>query len=101
MKFKPGDKVWIDCDGTGFLPQGTYAGVALEEDPMWLCGDGSPLWRVDFEGYVPPPGVEAFLASPRNMRPRFDPPEQKEPRREATGTWGSCVWKPAREEVLT
>jgi hypothetical protein len=89
MKFKAGDKVWIDVCENPIVPVGSWPGVVIDLCPFF----GPGLWIVDIEGFEPPPG-DAFVSNERYMRPRFDPPPQQEPKREAVGSWDQCVWKP-------
>jgi len=98
MNFKPGDKVWIDIPPPGYtLQAGTYAGVAVRPA-------GRPMppgsWIVDVEGHQPPSGCE-FASHEHYMRRRDDPPPQKQIKREETGDWELCPWRPASvpEEV--
>ena len=94
MNFKPGDKVWVITLFAlpGDLPVGTSAGVIIEPSPIGVGG-----WRLVIEGY---PAWDTWCAHQNCLRPRHDPPPQQEPKREATGSWDHCVWKPAttREE---
>lgn len=93
MKFKPGDKVWVLSARSlpGDRPVGVDAGVILGPCPHW-----DDWWDLEIEGAGAP-----WCAHQDYIRRRDDPPPQQEPKREATGNWDSCVWKPAREEVLT
>jgi hypothetical protein len=89
MKFKPGDKVWVDNGPGGMFAPGTYAGVLIRPSDTYA----PPCWVLDIEGISPPPGT-TLSAPEAALRPRFDPPPEQEPKREAVGSWDQCVWKP-------
>ena len=100
MKFKPGYKVWVHIRGGdgAILQPGDYRGVVTAErcevSRCWFNAPG--YWIVDVEGHFL---GNNFHAHENSLSPRDDPPAQQEPKREATGKWDSCVWKPEREEV--
>ena len=100
MNFKPGDKVWIDNAAGGHYPGGTYAAVLISAKPHRPTANPTTgWWTADIDGIPPYKGLYP-LAHESNMRRRDDPPQQ-EPKREATGEWDLCPWRPAsvREEV--
>lgn len=87
----PGQKVWIANEG-GRYPASVYAAIAVAPatGPRWVGHPG--WWWVDIEGIG-----NGLFGHQQQMSPRDDPPPQQEPKREQTGHWDSCVWKPARE----
>lgn len=103
MKFKPGDKVWmlvIGGDSSIIAPGNYAAAIAASHCSAPSCWfNGQPgYWVVDVEGHYMGGN---FHAHENCLIPRDDPPPAQEPKREATGQWDSCVWKPSREEALT
>lgn len=83
-----GQKVWFDCRGGRQIPDGTYAAVVIAP----YIGDG--WWAVELEEEAIP---FPRMAHQNHLRARDDPPPQQEPKRETTGNWDACVWKPSRE----
>lgn len=100
MKFKPGDKVWIDSripSRVGDMPAGTYAAVVIGYEGSFMTTGGytDEFWEVSLEGLTLPPRHRAF-SSESIMRHRDDPPPQQEPKRDKVGSWDSCVWRPKK-----
>lgn len=101
MKFKPGDKVWVNVlggDGSILAP-GSYAAVIAASHcsvPSCWFNSQPGYWVVDVEGHD---FGGNFHAHENSLTRRDDPPAQEEPKREATGNWDSCVWKPKTETV--
>lgn len=99
MKFKPGDKVWVDHPGCEWIPRGTHAAIIVCE-ANWgglriRDTDGTPYWTVDIEGVALRSDGSPWAAPERIMYPRDDPPPQQEPKREELGSWDDCEWRPA------
>lgn len=83
----PGQKVWFECRGGKQLADGVYAAIAITP---WMTDRG--WWAIEIEGDPWP-----RFAHQDFLRPRDDPPPQREPKREQIGSWDGCGWQPARE----